>query len=103
MFFSEKTFNKIRKEFLSVNKIYKRTHDSIIDTLRNCSIDVVNDGRGDIIRFNAKYRTYSLISKQRNIILDFHAARVTTVGNFLQMEKEGLKLPLEKFDKNSNR
>ena len=48
-------------------------------------------GYCDFPEFNAKYGTYSLVSKQRNLILDFHFIQVTTVDNSLQIEKADLK------------
>ena len=34
---------------------------------------------------------------QTNLLLDFHIVQVSTVGNSLQMEKEGLKHLMEKL------
>ena len=82
-FFSGTTFMKLQTKVLfpSVNKVYKTARNKIIGTLSNCSVNVVGDGRWNSLGFNVKYGTYTLMNAQANLILDFHIAQVSTVGN----------------------
>ena len=100
-FFSHSVFYNLQKSILFpvLNTVYKRNRFNILE---QCKVipegnDFTEDGRCDSPGYSAKYGTYSLMSTQLNKVVDFFVVHVGTVENSSRMEKEGLKLLLERY------
>ena len=61
------------------------------------TVEVSGDGKCDTPGYNAKYCTYSIMSRSNSKILHFHVVTVVETSSSVAMEKYGLVKALDKL------
>ena len=92
-FMSEKTFGDIQREYLfpAINDFWLKEQDLIFEELGDRDLWLSADGRCDSPRYNAKYRTYTMLDQHTDKVIDFKVVQVSEVTSSNAMEREGFQ------------